>query len=72
MTLASWQIESAVSRSGYYIGSFISLDLSNVGPGGHVISVRVRGTGGSVELAADSFLRGKLGLKSTMARTAPF
>ena len=72
VTLASWQIESAVSRSGYYIGSFISLDLSNVGPGGHVISVRVRGTGGSVELAADSFLRGKLGLKSTMARTAPF
>ena len=72
VTLASWQIENAVARSGYYIGSFISLDLSNVGPGGHVISVRVRGTGGSVELAADAFLRGKLGLKSTMARTAPF
>ena len=72
VTLQSWQIENAVLRSGYNIGAFISLDLTNRGPGGHVIAVRVNGTGGSVWLPADTFLRTRLGLKSTMVRAAPF
>jgi peptidoglycan hydrolase-like amidase len=71
-TIGSAQIQRAVASSGHFIGSFISMDLSNVAPGGHVISVRVSGTAGTVELGADSFLRTKLLLKSTMVRLAPF
>jgi SpoIID/LytB domain protein len=72
VTIPSWQIENAVARNGYNIGSFISLDLSNAAPGGHVISVRITGTYGTVELPADSFLRTSLRLRSTMAKTFPF
>ncbi len=72
VSVGSAQIENAVAASGAYIGSFLSMDLSNLGPGGHVISVRVRGTAGIAEFVADSFLRTRLGLKSAMVRTAPF
>ncbi len=72
VSVGAAQIENAVAASGQYVGSFVSIDLSNLGPGGHVISVRVRGTAGSVELVADTFLRTRLGLKSTMVRTSPF
>ncbi len=61
-----------IAASGTDLGDFVAIDLSNRGPGGHLISVRIRGTFGSVDLRADSFLRTTLGLKSTMVRLAPW
>lgn len=72
VVLQSWQIENAVAASGYNIGSFVSLDLSDRAPGGHVIAAHVIGTAGSVWLSGESFLRIRLGLKSTMVSTSPF
>lgn len=65
-------IENALSAMGLYIGSYVSIDLSNTAPGGHVMSVKVRGTAATVEVKADDFLRTRLGVKSTMVRTSPF
>ena len=53
------------------IGSFVSMEF-NMSPGGRPISVRVRGTGASVDLKGDRFLRTTLGLRSTLVRTIPF
>ncbi len=61
-----------IAASGTDIGDFVAVDLSNRAPGGHLISVRVRGTFATADLRADSFLRTTLGLKSTFVRLGPF
>jgi stage II sporulation protein D len=67
------QLTDAVKRkTGRDIGSFVAIDLSNRSGSGRVISVRVQGTNGTVELAGPDFLRFTLGLKSTLVRTSPF
>jgi stage II sporulation protein D len=65
-TLLNWR--------GVDIGTLTSVDLSNQAPRGlgHVVSIRFTGTAGSIEVPADGFLRGQLGLKSTMVRLSPF
>ena len=75
VTFTSAQIRSAIlSYKGVDIGTLLSTDVSNQAPGnvGHVVSVKFAGTGGSVEVPADVFLRTYLGLKSTMVRLQPF
>jgi len=75
VTFTSDQIRSAIqSYKGVDIGTLLSTDVSNQAPGnvGHVVSVKFSGTSGSVEVAADVFLRTYLGLKSTMVRLQPF
>jgi SpoIID/LytB domain protein len=75
VTFSSAQIRSAIiSYNGRDIGTLTSTDVSNQAPGnvGHVVSVRFTGTGGSVDVPADAFLRTYLGLKSTMVRLSPF
>ncbi len=79
---ASWtasftgeQIRQAVlSVRGIDIGTLRSVDVSNQFPAGvgHVVSVRVTGTKATVDLRADTFLRGALGLRSTMVRLTAF
>ena len=56
---------------GVDIGGFVAMEF-NQSPGGRPISVRVRGTGSTVDLKGDRFLRTVLGLKSTLVRTRPF
>ena len=74
-TYTSAQIRSVLlSYRGVDIGTLTSVDLSNQAPNGlgHVVSIRFTGTAGSIEVPADGFLRGQLGLKSTMVRLSPF
>ncbi|MFN2520942.1 MAG: SpoIID/LytB domain-containing protein [Candidatus Limnocylindria bacterium] len=79
---ASWsasftgaQIRQAVlSVRGIDIGTLRSVDVSNEFPAGvgHVVSVRVVGSNATVDVRADTFLRGALGLRSTMVRLGAF
>ena len=79
---ASWQVTYTsdqirsflINFRGVDIGSLVSVDLSNQVPVGvgHVVSIKFRGSAGSVEVAAGAFLQGYLGLKSTMVRLSPF
>ncbi|MGH2451733.1 MAG: SpoIID/LytB domain-containing protein [Candidatus Limnocylindria bacterium] len=79
---ASWsvsftgeELRAAVLRcNGVDIGTLRSVDLSNRNPAGvgHVISVRISGSLGSVDLRGDKFLRECLFLRSTMVRVQPF
>ncbi|MGH2491139.1 MAG: SpoIID/LytB domain-containing protein, partial [Candidatus Limnocylindria bacterium] len=75
VTLTGAQIRDAVLRcNGVDIGTLQSVDLSNrsVPVIGHVISVRIVGSAGSVDLRAEAFLRTCLALRSTMVRLQPF
>jgi stage II sporulation protein D len=74
-TFTSEQIRGAIlNYRGVDIGTLLSTDVSNQAPGnvGHVVSIKFAGTNGSIEVAADAFLRTYLGLKSTMVRLQPF
>ncbi len=74
-TFTGTDIRNAVQRcNGVDIGVLQAVDVSNQVPVnvGHVISVRIYGSFGSVDLRADDFLRTCLGLPSTMVRLAPF
>jgi len=74
-TFTSEQIRGAIlNYRGIDIGTLLSIDVSNQAPGnvGHVVSIKFAGTNGSIEVAADAFLRTYLGLKSTMVRLQPF
>ncbi len=74
-TYTSAQIRSVLlGYRGLDIGTLTSVDLSNQAPNGlgHVVSIRFTGTAVSVEVPAEGFLRGQLGLKSTMVRLSPF
>ncbi|MBI3522195.1 MAG: SpoIID/LytB domain-containing protein [Chloroflexi bacterium] len=74
-TYTSPEIRNAIAGyRGVDIGTLTSVDLSNQVPAGvgHVISIRFTGTNASVEVPADGFLRGYLGLKSTMVRLSAF
>lgn len=53
------------------IGNYVAMEF-NLSPGGRPVSVQVRGTDRWVDLKGDRFLRGTLGLKSTLVRTTPF
>ncbi|HVR89167.1 MAG TPA: SpoIID/LytB domain-containing protein [Candidatus Limnocylindria bacterium] len=75
VTYTSDQIRSIlINYRGVDIGTLVSVDVSNQAPVGlgHVISIKFRGSANSVEVPADGFLRGYLGLKSTMVRLSPF
>jgi stage II sporulation protein D len=75
VTFTSEQIRGAVlSYRGVDIGSLLSVDVSNRQPAvvGHLTSVKVVGSFASIDLPADRFLRGFLGLRSTMVRLAPW
>jgi len=75
VTFTGQQIRDAVLRcNGVDIGALQSVDLSNrsVPVLGHVISVRIVGSFGSVDLRAEQFLRTCLALRSTMVRLQPF
>ena len=75
VTFSSETIRGAIlNYRGVDIGTLLSTDVSNQAPGnvGHVTSVKFSGTNGSIEVAADVFLRTYLGLKSTMVRLNPF
>jgi len=75
VTFTSEQIRGAVlSYRGVDIGALLSVDLSNRQPAvvGHLTSVKLVGTNASIDLPADRFLRGYLGLRSTMVRLAPW
>ena len=75
VTFSSATIRQAIlNYRGVDIGTLLSTDVSNQAPGnvGHVVSVRFAGTGGTVDVPADIFLRTYLGLKSTMVRLSPF
>jgi stage II sporulation protein D len=74
VTFTGEQIRAAVLRcNGVDIGALQSVDLSNrSAPNGHVISVRIVGSSGSVDLRAEQFLRTCLVLRSTMVRLQPF
>jgi len=75
VSFTSDQIRSALQSYGRPdIGALISVDLSNQAPAGvgHVVSVKFRGTAGTVEVPADVFLRTYLGMRSTMVRLSPF
>jgi stage II sporulation protein D len=63
--------EQIIEDYGIDIGAYVAMDF-NMSPGGRPISVRVRGTGTTVDLKGDRFLRTTLGLKSTLVRTFPF
>jgi SpoIID/LytB domain protein len=56
---------------GVDIGRFVSLAF-NESPAGRPISVVVRGSDRSVDLNGEQFLRGTLGLRSTLVETTPF
>ena len=56
---------------GIDIGRFVSLSF-NESPAGRPISVIVRGSARSVDLNGEQFLRGTLGLRSTLVGTTPF
>jgi hypothetical protein len=56
---------------GIDIGRFVSMAF-NESPGGRPISVVIRGSGRSVDLNGDQFLRATLGLRSTLVSTTPF
>lgn len=62
-------ISNAVRDLGGDIGTFSALDMSNRSGSGRVISVKVYGSLGMVEYTAETFLRGALGLRSTLVRT---
>jgi SpoIID/LytB domain protein len=62
----------AYQSSGVDIGPFVGIDLSNRSAAGYVVSVRVNGTHGSVELRGERFLRGVLGLNTSLVRLEPF
>ncbi len=75
ISFTSAEIREAILRyKSIDIGTLLSVDVSNRAPitVGHVVSVKLSGTGGAVNLAADVFLRTYLGLKSTMVRLNPF
>jgi SpoIID/LytB domain protein len=75
VTFSGSEIRNAVLRcNGTDIGSLASVDLSNrsLPVVGHVISVRITGSLGSVDLHGERFLRSCLGLRSTMVRLSPF
>ncbi len=75
VTFSSDTIRNAVlNMRGIDIGPLTSVDLSNRSPAvvGHVVSVKITGQWGSVDLPADNFLRSYLFLKSTMVRLAPW
>jgi stage II sporulation protein D len=70
-TYTSAQIRSVVANMrGIDIGTLLAVDLSNRSPGdvGHAVSIVISGSNASVELPAEGFFRGQLGLKSTMVR----
>ena len=75
VTFTGQQIRDAVIRcNGIDIGTLQAVDLSNrsVPVVGHVISVRLIGSFGSVDLQAEAFLRTCLALRSTMVRLSTF
>ena len=75
VTLTGAEIRAAVLRcNGTDIGALQAVDLSNrsVPVVGHVISVRIVGSFGSVDLHGENFLRTCLALRSTMVRLQPF
>jgi SpoIID/LytB domain protein len=75
VTFTGSEIRNAVLRcNGTDIGALQAVDLSNrsVPVLGHVISVRLIGSFGSVDLHGESFLKACLGLRSTMVRLQPF
>ena len=63
--------EQIIEDYGQDIGGLISIGF-NESPSGRPISVRVRGTFGSVDLKGDRFLRTTLGMPSNLVRTSPF
>src|SRR5207253_2549440 len=68
-TFTGTQLQSAILRCNQVdIGSLQAVDVSNQSPAnvGHVVSVRVFGSFANVDLRADQFLTGCLGLRSTM------
>jgi len=74
-TFTGTDIRNAVLRcNGVDIGGLQAVDVSNQVPAfvGHVVSIRIYGSFGSVHLRAQDFLQGCLGLPSTMVRLAPF
>ncbi|TMG38459.1 MAG: SpoIID/LytB domain-containing protein [Chloroflexi bacterium] len=74
-TFTGTQLQSAILRCNQVdIGSLQAVDVSNQSPAnvGHVVSVRVFGSFANVDLRADQFLTGCLGLRSTMVRLSPF
>ena len=75
VTFTGTEIRNAVIRcNGTDIGALQAVDLSNrsVPVVGHVVSVRLIGSFGSVDLQAESFLKTCLALRSTMVRLQPF
>ncbi len=75
VTFTGDEIRSSVLRcAGIDIGTLQGVDVSNQSPPrvGHVVSVKIIGSIQSVELSANRFLRGCLGLRSTMVRLSPF
>ncbi len=75
VTFTGTEIRNAVIRcNGTDIGVLQAVDLSNrsVPEVGQVISVRLIGSFGSVDLRAEAFLRTCLVLRSTMVRLQPF
>ena len=74
-TFTSAEIRQAVlDYRGIDIGTLLSVDLSNRSPAivGHAVSVKLVGTGATVDLPADRLLRDHLFLRSTMVRLAPW
>ena len=75
VSFTSAEVREAILRyKSVDIGTLLSVDVSNRAPVtvGHVVSVKVQGTGATLDLPADAFLRTYLGLKSTMVRLGPF
>jgi SpoIID/LytB domain protein len=63
--------QQIIEDYGVDIGRFVSLAFNET-PAGRPISVVVRGSARSVDLNGEQFLRGTLGLRSTMVETTPF
>ena len=75
VTFTGTQIQNAILRCNQVdIGSLQAVDVSNQSPAnvGHVVSVRIFGSFANVDLRADQFLSGCLGLRSTLVRLAAF
>jgi len=75
VSFTSAEVREAILRyKSIDIGTLLSVDVTNRVPVtvGHVVSVKVQGTGAALDLPADVFLRTHLGLKSTMVRLSPF
>ncbi|MDE3102038.1 MAG: SpoIID/LytB domain-containing protein, partial [Chloroflexota bacterium] len=75
VTFTSDQIRAAVQQmQGIDIGPLTSVDLSDRNPPvvGHVVAIRLTGQYATVDLPADNFLRGYLGLRSSMVKLAPW